>query len=194
VSTGFAGTEATEVTEEDCWNALADCEATVPIDSCESEKGACDIYQDYTSCDCADGSNSGGEEPGDDGETDPEEPPVDGGGSEPAGRIMEAACEAILAEQCPNDPPDPAESCETAALDLCNNMAAFAEECWDEHVWPYQIVTCCDDYSAGADRQAEIDAMWGCLETKGCEKRYRMLRLWRRGNARGRRLGRRSAG
>lgn len=193
---GFAGSEAMEVSEAFCIEMLADaCMGREVVDTCKNEKGECTTFSNgWADCICAAGwgSGNGQSEPGypgedsgsdsggtdgsegdapveDEGSTDGDWDYPDGDWIEPDGdwednEVM--SCEEALAVECPDDPPNPSEHCETAALALCNNMAAWLADCFDETVWPFMIIDCCDEYGSN---QGEMDEMWACLNGTACD-------------------------
>lgn len=168
--------DAVEPTEEACLVLLEEnCAAWEVVDSCSSEKGACQIFAGgFSSCECADGmgGGSGGSEPGWDGEDDGSWD--DGGFTDPdtaeppRARIKDEAlvCDDILLENCPNDPPDPAEHCDSEALDTCTDVAAWYADCYDQTLWPYMIIDCCGQVEQDGENFAE---MWSCLQASTCE-------------------------
>lgn len=76
------------------------------------------------------------------------------------------SCEEALAVECPDDPPDPSEHCETDALALCNKLAGWLADCFDETVWPFMIIDCCDEYGFNQD---DMEDMWACLNGTACD-------------------------
>lgn|GEM_PF-5225416 len=176
-STVIGEGETLEVSEEACLAQLEEmCRSSTPVDSCESEYGACVIYEDYSSCECADGSNSGGgegSEPGDEGEgSEGEEGSVDPDAETPpqSGKIVSPeesiACEELLGTECPDLPPDPAEECSEEALTVCNGMAQFTYDCWEDQIWPYEIVACCAEYETSSET---MNSLWECFQGSSCE-------------------------
>jgi len=165
--------ETQEVSEEACLALLEEiCRSSTPLDSCESEYGACVIYEDHNTCECADGSGDGSSsEPGSSGEgsggsadAEAEIPPQ-------SGKIMPldektAVCTDVLAIECPNLPPDPATECSIEELDVCVGMAQFTGECWEDKIWPYEIIDCCNEYRSSPDA---LDTMWECFQNSSCD-------------------------
>ncbi len=169
----------TDVTQEACEAMLLTaCMGRAVEDECITEKGGCVVFSDGTSyCICADGSGFDEEysEPGYEGEdpvypTDPD--PDTDGGSEIDEKLFDGegeavSCEDVLAEECPNDPPNPAEECSSEALALCNSLVDWYETCYEETIWPFMVVECCDEYE---DNSEEMTTVADCLEGKGCDE------------------------
>jgi MYXO-CTERM domain-containing protein len=170
--------DAMDVTEEACNAWLEEtCAGWEVVDECETQKGACVLYANESiSCECADGNwgDGGSSEPGEPGEgggSDPGEIDPDEGGTDeaqPRARLLEGGtCDEQLAEVCPNDPPDPAESCSTDALATCNALGQWYVDCYDSKLWPYMIIDCCADLEREG---SELPEVWACLQEKSCDE------------------------
>lgn len=169
--------EEFEAPEADCEQILQ--ETCPSFEKCSSDKGICTIYDDYNNCTCADGSHqgegsSGGSE-GVDGDVVSGDDPVDGdavSGDDPdeeeAARFKEGeqSCEQILMEECPNDPPDPANECSDKAFEACNGIAQWFSECFENDVWPFEIIDCCEYFEEDSEA---ISDEYNCLKDKDCD-------------------------
>ncbi len=164
-----------EMTEEFCMQMLLDtCLGLAVEEECDTAKGACVVYSDGSSdCICADGygesygessSGSTGEDPVYPTDPDPE---TDEGRTDKIFADDEIpACADVLAEECPNDPPDPAEECSSDALAMCNAMVTWYESCYEETIWPFMVIECCDEFEDDGEAMTTIAQ---CLEGKGCD-------------------------
>ena len=163
--------ETMVVDEEYCLDILNEvCREFVPLETCESEKGACDIFEDFYDCTCADGSGSGGgESDGDGGPVDPDEPLFSFKRFKQGG-WEEMTCDELLVQECPNEPPAPQAVCAEEFYPPCNGMATWYGDCSGETVWPYQIIECCEDFEEYPDDWGEI---WDCVQAaQTCEDFY----------------------
>ncbi len=164
-----------DVTEAMCLEILLEaCGGREITGECDSDKGACVVYSDGSSfCECADGSGAGSGESseGSEGGEDPVYPtdPDDDAATEaPRARVWldEAlTCDMVLADACPNDPPNPADECTTQALTVCNSLGDWMAECYEQTVWAYMIVECCNEFEESAE---VINDIWSCLDGKSC--------------------------
>ncbi len=114
---------------------------------CATDKGECRVYgDDYYGCTCADGED------------------IDGSLDEPS--EGDATCSALLAELCPDDPPDPAEVCPSDSLSLCEDLADKLNACQGVSQLAYVIIDCCEDYSGDSEAIAATEA---CLAESDCD-------------------------
>ncbi len=180
-----------EMTEAACLEIL-ESSCALPPEICGTEKGICEVHEDGRfSCICADGSTvpdldgdidsdwivPDGDAPVDgddgpipvDGDAIPQSlaPVVDGDvaidGDEEQTTL---ACTAVLTDNCPNDPPNPADSCSTEALTLCNSIVDFVGDCTSEPSLAFRVILCCGMHAE--DAQA-LEDMWTCIQQEGCD-------------------------
>ena len=76
-------------------------------------------------------------------------------------------CDEVLAQACPEDPPDPAASCAPNVLAFCTEYVNFIAGCYhDFNVWPFLVIDCC--WSHEDDDAAHLTELTNCFRTKTC--------------------------
>lgn len=140
-----------EVSEEACQSHLPSidrhCLEFTPTDSCESEKGECEVFQDRIKCHCARGGSENGR-------------------WEEGKEALD--CKTFLYISC-LDPPDEADYCDSEAQSFCQETFDFLSECTEFQLWDWMITSCCWHHD---QNKSGLEDLWDCIQTAGCENWY----------------------